>query len=102
VLCPLAVDLFFHLAVGLVCSHLYEGIFYDCLRCPRLCADPANLLGVSLADKFWHFVLAEGQESCIPTVPGYMVQWRETNDGVKSVAGSPISVPVACDVSMLG
>jgi hypothetical protein len=47
-------------------------------------------------------VLVEGHESRIPPVHGYMVLLREPDDGVKSVAGSPISVPVACDISALG
>jgi hypothetical protein len=81
---------------------LYEGILHDCLRHPRLRANPANVLGVCLPDNLSPFVLTEGQESRIPTVHGYLVQLQELDDGVKSAAGSPISVPVACDISVLG
>jgi hypothetical protein len=47
-------------------------------------------------------MLVEGQESRIPTVNGDVVQLREPDNGVKSVAGSPIPVPVACDVPVVG
>jgi hypothetical protein len=60
------------------------------------------MLVVCFPDKLAPFVLIEGQESCIPTVHGYMIKLQEPDDGVKSIAGSPISVPVACDVSVLG
>jgi hypothetical protein len=90
------VVLFLHRAVGHVCSRLYEGILHDCLRCPQLPADPANVLVVCLPDELEPFVLVEGQESRIPTVHGYMVQLQEPDDGVKSIVGSPISVPVGC------
>jgi hypothetical protein len=101
VLRPRDVVLFLHGAVGRVCSRLYEGILHDCLRCPRIRADPANVLVVCVTDKLMPVVLVEGQESRIPTVYGYMVQLREPDDGVKSVAGSPILVPVARDVPVL-
>jgi hypothetical protein len=100
-LSTLAVGLFLHCAVGLVCSRLSEGILYYYLRGPRFRADPANVLGVCLPDKLAPLLLSEGQEPCIPTVYGYMVQLWEPDEGVKSVAGSPIWFPVACDVSVL-
>jgi hypothetical protein len=81
---------------------LYEGILHDYLSHPWLCADPANVLVVCVPDKLAPFALVEGQESGIPTVHGYMVQLQEPDNGVKSVTGSPIPVPVACDVPVLG
>jgi hypothetical protein len=96
------VVLILHRAVGLVCSCLYEGILHDYLRRPRLRADPANVLVVCVPDELVPVVLIEGQESLIPTVNVDVVQLQEPDNGVKSVAGSPIPVPVACDVPVIG
>jgi hypothetical protein len=102
VLRPCNVVLYLHRAVGRVCSCLYEGILHNYLRCPRLRANPENVLVVCIPNKLAPVALVEGQESCIPTVHGYMVQLQDPYNGVKSVTGSPIPVPVACDVPVLG
>jgi hypothetical protein len=92
------VVVFLHRAVGLVCSFLNEGILHDYLRRPRLRANPANVLVDCVLDELAPVVLVEGQESRIPTVNGNVVQLRDPDNGVKSVAGSPILAPVACDI----